>query len=222
MDSSSPFQPHFCVRFLTLCTDLLTSHNELFFCYPCRSSDDLRAETDPAMESLSYSASFCRFYALSSRQRFHLPNLNCSRIKDPRLRIKPLLPPQSFRVHCEAHADDQRHHEHRNHQHQHQHHDHEHHHQHHHHHGYGDVEPKGAQRALWRFAKAVGWVDLANFLRENLQLCCFSTGLFVAAAVCPYLVPKVSVKLLQNMLILIAFPIVGVSCSILISHFTAP
>ncbi|KAG6605188.1 putative cadmium/zinc-transporting ATPase HMA1, chloroplastic, partial [Cucurbita argyrosperma subsp. sororia] len=95
---------------------------------------------------------------------------------------------------------------------------HNHHHHHHHHHGHHhcdhDAELTGPQRALIGFAKAIRWTDLANYLREHLQLCCCSMALFVAAAVCPYLVPKPFVKPCQNALIAIAFPLVGVSSSL--------
>lgn len=90
-----------------------------------------------------------------------------------------------------------------------------HHHHHHHHHGHHhcdhDVDLTGPQRAVIGFAKAIRWTDLANYLREHLQLCCCSMALLVAAAVCPYLVPKPAiVKPLQNAFIVIAFPLVGV------------
>lgn len=58
------------------------------------------------------------------------------------------------------------------------------------------------------------WTDLANFLREHLQLCCFSVALLLAAAACPYVVPKAVAKKLQNVLIFVAFPLVGVSASL--------
>lgn len=64
------------------------------------------------------------------------------------------------------------------------------------------------------FAKAIRWTDLASYLREHLQLCCCSMALFVAAAVSPYLVPKLIAKPLQNAFIVIAFPLVGVSSSL--------
>lgn len=54
---------------------------------------------------------------------------------------------------------------------------------------------------------------MANFLRENLVLCCCSAVLFLAAAACPYLVPTPSVKSLQLLLTSIAFPLVAVSAS---------
>ncbi|KAL9257232.1 putative cadmium/zinc-transporting ATPase HMA1, chloroplastic [Drosera capensis] len=56
-------------------------------------------------------------------------------------------------------------------------------------------------------------MDLADYLRENLHLYCVSVGLFVAAAVCPKLVPKPVVRPVQNPFILIAFPIVGISAA---------
>ncbi|KAJ6740386.1 putative CADMIUM/ZINC-TRANSPORTING ATPASE HMA1 [Salix purpurea] len=85
---------------------------------------------------------------------------------------------------------------------------------HHHHHGDNDSQLTGPQRALLKFAKALGWMDLANLLREHLQLCCCSAALFITAAACPYMIPKPAVKPLQNALMLIAFPLVGVSASL--------
>uniref|UniRef100_A0A2C9UVI2 P-type ATPase A domain-containing protein n=1 Tax=Manihot esculenta TaxID=3983 RepID=A0A2C9UVI2_MANES len=99
----------------------------------------------------------------------------------------------------------------------HHHHDHRHHHHHHHypHHRHGEgKELSMPQKAFIRFAKAVGWMDLANLLREHLQLCCCSAALFVAAAACPYVMPKPIVKPLQNAFMIIAFPLVGVSASL--------
>ncbi|KAL2906352.1 putative cadmium/zinc-transporting ATPase HMA1 chloroplastic [Bienertia sinuspersici] len=55
---------------------------------------------------------------------------------------------------------------------------------------------------------------MANYLRENMQLCCCAMGLFLAAAACPYLVPKPVITPVQNAFILLAFPLVGVSASL--------
>lgn len=102
------------------------------------------------------------------------------------------------------------------HDHHHDHHHDDHHshgHGHHHHHGCGNggsEELTGPQRAVIEFAKATRWMDLANFLREHLQLCCCAAAMFLAAAVCPYLVPKPAVKPLQNAFVYVAFPLVGV------------
>lgn len=41
-------------------------------------------------------------------------------------------------------------------------------------------------------------------------MCCCSAALFLAAAACPYLLPKPVVKPLQNAFMFIAFPLVGV------------
>ena len=87
------------------------------------------------------------------------------------------------------------------------------HHHHHHHHGCCSVELKAEskpQKALFGFAKAIGWVRLANFLREHLHLCCSSAALFVAAAACPYFAPKPYVKSLQHAFMIVGFPLVGV------------
>lgn len=54
---------------------------------------------------------------------------------------------------------------------------------------------------------------MANYLREHLVLCCCSAALFLAAGLCPYVVPKPSAKPLQQIFALVAFPLVGVSAS---------
>ncbi|XP_022843734.1 probable cadmium/zinc-transporting ATPase HMA1, chloroplastic [Olea europaea var. sylvestris] len=102
------------------------------------------------------------------------------------------------------------------HDHDHDHHHHHHHHDHHHHeHGPSNdgcsVRLTKFQENFLSFAKAVKWTHLANFLREHLELCCCSAALFLAAAACPYLIPKPAVKPLQQAFTLIAFPLVGVS-----------
>lgn len=72
-----------------------------------------------------------------------------------------------------------------------------------------------SQRAILSFAKSIGWADLANLLREHLQLCCCSAALLLVASACPYLIPKNTVvKPLQTVLIAIAFPLVGVSAAL--------
>ncbi|XP_044483471.1 probable cadmium/zinc-transporting ATPase HMA1, chloroplastic isoform X2 [Mangifera indica] len=128
------------------------------------------------------------------------------------LRFKPFSLSFSLRHRpfaCFAQAHDHHHH----HDHDHHHHQ-DHHHHHHDHHNGNCTELSGPQKAVIEFAKATRWLDLANFLREHLQLCCFSTGLFLAAAACPYLLPKPAVKPLQNAFIFLAFPLVGVSASL--------
>jgi len=128
---------------------------------------------------------------------------------------KLLLPTLNYRkgaIHSVA-SDNHHHHQSHNHDHNHGHcdddHDHQQHLHHHHHHG-EEVQLNKYQEGFIRFAKAVGWLDLANFLRENLQLCCCSMALFLAAAACPYLVPKPVAKSWENAFIFIAFPLVGV------------
>lgn len=107
--------------------------------------------------------------------------------------------------------------QHDHHPHPHHHHHHENHHHHHHHHGHGDGERDfkltKSQEVFLKFANAIKWTQLANFLREHLELCCCSAALFIASAACPYLVPKPAVKPLQQVFTLIAFPLVGVSAS---------
>ncbi|KAL8124961.1 hypothetical protein AgCh_012584 [Apium graveolens] len=93
----------------------------------------------------------------------------------------------------------------------HHHHHHDDHHHHGHHHGGGELTE--SQKTFFRFAKTIKWTDAANFLRENLELCCCSALLFVAAAVCPYLVAKHHVKSLQLLFTSVAFPLVAVSAS---------
>ncbi|XP_037497092.1 probable cadmium/zinc-transporting ATPase HMA1, chloroplastic isoform X2 [Jatropha curcas] len=152
------------------------------------------------------------FHRTSLSSRFHLKS-----IYPPRKSFNPRY--QTLRCLAEAknHRDHDLH-QHDDHPHHHDddhdlhHHSHHHHHHHHHHHRDG-VELSGAQRSFISFAKAVGWMDLANLLREHLQLTCCSAALFVAAAVCPYLIPKPIVKPLQNTFMIIAFPLVGVSAS---------
>nr|GMC60093.1 probable cadmium/zinc-transporting ATPase HMA1, chloroplastic [Ipomoea batatas] len=70
------------------------------------------------------------------------------------------------------------------------------------------------QEVLLKFADAIRWSHLANFLREHLELCCSSAALFIAAAACPYVLPKPAVKPLQRAFAVIAFPLVGVSASL--------
>jgi Cd2+/Zn2+-exporting ATPase len=61
-----------------------------------------------------------------------------------------------------------------------------------------------------RVAKAIGWADVADALREHLQLCCISLGLLLIAAACPHIPVLNSVRRLQDALIAVAFPLVGV------------
>jgi len=73
------------------------------------------------------------------------------------------------------------------------------------------------QKMLFGFAKAIGWVRLANYLREHLHLCCSAAAMFLAAAVCPYLAPEPYIKSLQNAFMIVGFPLVGVRFSIAFS-----
>lgn len=170
------------------------------------------------MEAVPHSISFCRFLSLSSVNHRSHPSVPLRfQTSSPLLRIRPFLPPpsppRSLRFNCSAHSSDHRHQHH-----QHSDHDHQHSHHHHHHHGHCGGELTGSQRVFLKFAQATGWAGMANFLRENLRLCCCSTGLFLVAAACPYLIPKPAVKTVQNSLMLIAFPIVGVRISLLSLH----
>ncbi|KAB2004675.1 hypothetical protein ERO13_D11G203500v2 [Gossypium hirsutum] len=129
-------------------------------------------------------------------------------------RYKSLFLPlnsHTIRIRCVANHGHHHHHEHDlDHGHDH---DHDHHHHHHHHH-HGSGQLNGPQKAVIGFAKAIRWMDLANFLREHLHLCCCATALFIAAAAFPYLVPKPAVKPLQNSFLVLAFPLVGVSAAL--------
>ncbi|KAG4943605.1 hypothetical protein JHK84_047661 [Glycine max] len=133
-------------------------------------------------------------------------------LRPPPISIKPLYSPNFLILHrhrlrCVAESSNNHHH------HDHDHHHGHHHHHHHHHHSHG-ANLTGPQKAVIAFAKATRWMDLADILREHLHLCCFSTALFVAAAICPHTLPKPLVKPLQNSLIFVAFPLVGVSASL--------
>ncbi|KAF8088831.1 hypothetical protein N665_0529s0027 [Sinapis alba] len=97
-------------------------------------------------------------------------------------------------------------------------HHHHHHHEHEHHHRHccsvGVKVSNYPQKVLIDFAKSIGWIRLANFLRDNLHLCCTSALLFIAAAACPYVTPKQYIKPLQNSFMIVAFPLVGISASL--------
>ncbi|CAD6335687.1 unnamed protein product [Miscanthus lutarioriparius] len=102
----------------------------------------------------------------------------------------------------------------------HHHHHHQHGHDHHHHHGHGhghhevDVHGGGGGAAVMRVARAIGWADVADALREHLQACCISLGLLLIAAACPHVALLNSVGRLQAALIAVAFPLVGVSAAL--------
>lgn len=148
------------------------------------------------------------------RKRFRVnslrPLLHKSLIFPPNSLSKP-LPTRIFPITCHSKATHDHHHDHdQDHDHGHRH---QHHHCGHHDHNGGEFKLTKSQKAFADFAKAVKWTQLADFLREHLELCCFSTALFLAAAACPYLVPKASAKLTQQLLVLLAFPLVGVIIS---------
>ncbi|BAT75629.1 cadmium/zinc-transporting ATPase [Vigna angularis] len=178
------------------------------------------------METLPYSIPSTKLHSL------HIYT-GASRIRSSRLPFrptrfsaKPLYSPKFFilprhRLRCVAESSDNHHnshhhdhHDHHGHHHHHDHHGHHHHHHHHHSHGIDAANLTGPQKAVIAFAKATRWMDLADILREHLHLCCFSTALFVAAAICPHTLPKPLVRPFQNSLIFIAFPLVGVSASL--------
>ncbi|KAF7828680.1 putative cadmium/zinc-transporting ATPase HMA1, chloroplastic [Senna tora] len=166
-----------------------------------------RVKIIPSSKVILYPSSLCfssiSFAPFSSRQ---FPTLHRRRLR---------CVTQSSSDH---HHSDQTLHDHHGHHHHHSdqtHHDHHGHHHHHHHlHGNDCANLNGPQRAIIGFAKATRWIDLADFLREHLHLCCCSTALFVAAAICPHTLPKPVIKPVQNALLCIAFPLVGVSASL--------
>ncbi|AQK66549.1 putative cadmium/zinc-transporting ATPase HMA1, chloroplastic [Zea mays] len=98
------------------------------------------------------------------------------------------------------------------------HHGHDHHHHHGHGHGHGhhevDVHGGGGGAAVMRVARAIGWANVADALREHLHLCCISLGLLLIAAACPHVALLNSVSRLQAALIAVAFPLVGVSAAL--------
>ncbi|GMH14814.1 hypothetical protein Nepgr_016655 [Nepenthes gracilis] len=169
---------------------------------------------------LAYGGSGFQCLNYGKRHKFITPRTNCDQfLISSFVRKKPSSVPLNLHLFtsnfkCRSlnyatSADDHRHHHSRDHEH----HDHGHHHHDHHHHHHG-IEVSKYQEGVIRFAKAIGWMDLANFLREHLQLCCCSAILFIAAAACPYLVPRPAVKPLQNAFIFVAFPLVGISASL--------
>ncbi|KAG8074825.1 hypothetical protein GUJ93_ZPchr0006g41047 [Zizania palustris] len=81
------------------------------------------------------------------------------------------------------------------------------------HHG-AEVHGSGGGAAVMRVAKAIGWADVADALREHLQVCCISLSLLLIAAACPHVPGLNSVRRLQAALISVAFPLVGVSAAL--------
>lgn len=166
------------------------------------------------MEALRLSTSFaginCSIYKSTRRLKVNR-NLLLSSLK-PKSSV-PIRSSAQFRgrIHCSACSCSSHSHHHHHHDHSHDHHNH-----HHHHHGpdEGDGKLTKFQEVFLKFANAIRWTQLANYLRENLELCCCSAVLFIAAAVCPYFLPKLAVLPLQRIFALIAFPLVGVSASL--------
>ncbi|XP_044396537.1 probable cadmium/zinc-transporting ATPase HMA1, chloroplastic [Triticum aestivum] len=76
------------------------------------------------------------------------------------------------------------------------------------HHG-ANVHGGGGGATVMRLARAIGWADVADALRDHLQACCISLGLLLIAAACPHVAPLNSVGRLQAALIAVAFPLVG-------------
>uniref|UniRef100_A0ACD5UIT8 Uncharacterized protein n=1 Tax=Avena sativa TaxID=4498 RepID=A0ACD5UIT8_AVESA len=152
------------------------------------------------------------FPHLRRRRAPHLPSLSLSLAPRPPLL---LASHRSLLLTPRAHGD---HHHHHNHGHSHGH-SHGHgHHGHGHGHGHGhdgaEVHGGGGGAAVMRVARAIGWADVADALREHLQVCCISLGLLLMAAVCPHVAPLSSVGRLPAALIAVAFPLVGVSAAL--------
>ncbi|RZC11788.1 putative cadmium/zinc-transporting ATPase HMA1, chloroplastic isoform B [Glycine soja] len=178
----------------------------------------MNSSSNLKMEAISYSIPSTKLHSslhiYTGVTRIRSSNLL---LRPPPISIKPLYSPNFLILHrhrlrCVAESSNNHHH---NHHHDHDHgHNHHHHHHHHHSHGIHGADLTGPQKAVIAFAKATRWMDLADILREHLHLCCFSTALFVAAAICPHTLPKPLIKPLQNSLIFVAFPLVGVSASL--------
>ncbi|KAF8029361.1 hypothetical protein BT93_E1913 [Corymbia citriodora subsp. variegata] len=144
----------------------------------------------------------CKFQSPTARTILRQPRINPSRplfrissdsdFHGSLLRIRFSGSPRDLRSHPVAKASD---------------------HDPHHHHHYGDdcnrhggdTKLSGLQRALDKFVRAIGWVNLANLLRDDLQMRWCLAALFLAgAAACPYLIPKPVVKPFQNSLMFLA------------------
>ncbi|XP_051198855.1 probable cadmium/zinc-transporting ATPase HMA1, chloroplastic isoform X1 [Lolium perenne] len=142
------------------------------------------------------------FPHLRRRRAPHLPSLSLS--------LPPLLlasrRPLLFAP--RAHGDHHHHHNHGHHGHGHGHHGHG------HGHDGAEVHGSGGGAAVMRVARAIGWADVADALREHLQVCCISLGLLLMAAVCPHVAPLSAVGRLPAALIAVAFPLVGVSAAL--------
>ncbi|CAI8609318.1 unnamed protein product [Vicia faba] len=169
------------------------------------------------MEALSCSIPSPNFHTHTKTTKIQSPNFTFRPHPSP-ISIKPLYSSKLLILHhhkLRSSAEStHNHHTHNHSDHNHDHHHHHHHHHHNHSHDIDDDNLTGPQRAVITFAKATKWIDLANILREHLHLCCFSTALFVTAAICPHTLPKSLIKPFQNSLILVAFPLVGVSASL--------
>ncbi|XP_051198856.1 probable cadmium/zinc-transporting ATPase HMA1, chloroplastic isoform X2 [Lolium perenne] len=88
----------------------------------------------------------------------------------------------------------------------------------HHGHGHGhdgvEVHEGGGGAVVMRVARAIGWADVADALREHMRVCCISLGLLLMAAICPHVALLSSVERLPAALIAVAFPLVGVSAAL--------
>ncbi|KAL1564188.1 putative cadmium/zinc-transporting ATPase hma1, chloroplastic [Salvia divinorum] len=173
------------------------------------------------METLSFPAK-SRFLSSTSPQ-FTKYKLKFSSNFSIPPKPKPPIPLRNISyfafIKCSAHSHSHSHHHHsheddRNHNHlDSDDHDHNHHH---HCHGHASCDSTltKSQQTFLRYAEAAKWTDLANFLRQHLELCCFATALFLAAGACPHLLPKPAAATLQHAFTAVAFPLVGVSASL--------
>ncbi|CAM8989398.1 unnamed protein product [Rhodiola kirilowii] len=158
-----------------------------------------------------------RYYNRTARFSRQFNCIPYVQICDPTLllhrRLNCLHKPSDSHHHLDdIDCDDHEHHHHEEHHNHHHSHSHGHSHGHgSHHHGGNSKQLSKMQEVFLRFAGVVRWTSLADYLRENLQLCCLSGVLFIAAAVCPYLVHSPVAKVIQNGLMVVAFPLVGVS-----------
>ncbi|XP_077225235.1 heavy metal atpase 1 isoform X2 [Tasmannia lanceolata] len=177
------------------------------------------------MDSLPYAVGSTRFLIPNSRRRkvpppfvpiYSIPHFSLSIPRSVSLSVNPRLFPYNRSIHCRSTSQNSHHHHEDHHSHNHDHnHDHNHNHNHHHHHHHEqDTNLNRYQEAILGFARAIRWAELADFLREHLQLCCCSTALLLVAAACPCVLPKLVAKPFQRAFIVAAFPLVGVSAAL--------
>ncbi|CAM0909575.1 unnamed protein product [Alopecurus aequalis] len=165
------------------------------------------SSTGPPLPRSAHLLRFSRpppFPHLRRRRAPHLPSLSLSLAPKPPLLLSSR---RSLPFTPRAHGD-HHHHHHHGHGHTHGHHGHG--------HAHDGVELRGTGggAAVMRLARAIGWADVADALREHLQVCCISLGLLLMAAVVPHVALLNSVGRLPAALIAVAFPLVGVSAAL--------